>query len=77
MNALQNSKAQIHKKRRERGIIRRKKREENESTKKAILGNQCFCINHNMLYPVGEDYAIRQGFSISVKKVICCQSGGR
>lgn len=35
----------------------------NESVaKKAISTNQCFCINHNMLYPA-EDYAIRQGFS--------------
>jgi len=32
-------------------------------TKKAILANQCFCINHNMLYPE-EDYAISTGISI-------------
>lgn len=35
-----------------------------ERAKKAISTNQCFCINHNMLYPA-EDYAIRQGFSPS------------
>lgn len=43
---------------------KRKKTYSNESepahTKKAILANQCFCINHNMLYPE-EDYAISTG----------------
>jgi hypothetical protein len=39
-----------------------------ERAKKAISTNQCFCINHNMLYPA-EDYAIRQGFSFSLRKL--------